>query len=56
MRKDRFGDGLLYIVASAVATLGSWFRFHGSNLGNGAEKEQMNKDLQLPLLRRLTSK
>lgn len=44
MSKDRFGDGLLYIVASAVATLGSWFRFHGGKLDNGAEKEQMSKD------------
>lgn len=55
MRKGRFGDGLYIIMASTVATLGSWFHFHSGNLGNGAEKEQMAKDLQLPLLRRLTN-
>ena len=44
MRKGRFGDGLYIIMASTVATLGSWFRFHGGKLDNGAEKEQMSKD------------
>lgn len=55
MRKDRFGDGLYIIMAAVVASHSSGFRFHGSILSKGAEKEQMTKDLQLPLLRRLTN-
>ncbi len=44
MRKDRFGDGLYIIMAAVVASHSSGFRFHGSILGKGAEKEQMTKD------------
>jgi hypothetical protein len=36
MRKGSFGDGLYIIIASTVATLGSWFRFHGGKLGSKA--------------------
>jgi len=55
MRKDRFVGGLYIIMAAVVASHSSGFRFHGGILGNGAEKEQMTKDLQLPLLRHLTN-
>lgn len=35
MRKGRFGDGLYIIMASTVATLGSWFGLHGGRMGCG---------------------
>jgi hypothetical protein len=36
MRKYRFGDGLLVIMASAVASHKLRFRFHGGRMGCGA--------------------